>query len=310
MQTFTDEYRQRFAALSTTNVSDAMDSLGVHGATYGICPMWHTMGKVLGPAVTLKMTAAGETKGKHHLGVKAIDVAKSGDVIVVDNGGRIDTSCWGGVLATGAKTKGISGVVIDGACRDLDDCVEVGFNVYARGSVVATARGRVQEEATNVMIQFGGVQVRPGDVIMGDKSGVVVVPVEYIDDVLTKAESLLAKEKAMVAIYRANELRGTRSRRSEKRRRDLYRNRRERKCICGCDAGSSGRISRRRVALCFGGGSDCGRYGGGRGDRSLSANGNDAAESARHVRRTVLLHQHANARFYARSGGRGSITLP
>ena len=88
MERFTEEYRARFAALSTTNVSDAMDALGIHGATYGIRPMWHTMEKVLGPAVTLKMTAAGQTKGKYHLGVRAIDAAEPGDVIVVDNGGR------------------------------------------------------------------------------------------------------------------------------------------------------------------------------------------------------------------------------
>lgn len=202
MSNFDAERRRRFEALSTTNVSDAMDALGIRGATYGIRPMWHTMDRVLGPAVTLKMTAAGETKGKYHLGVKAIDAAQSGDVIVVDNGGRIDTSCWGGVLATGAKLKGISGVVIDGACRDLDECVEVGFSVYARGTVVATARGRVQEEATNVMVQFGGVQVRPGDIIMGDKSGVVVVPAERVDEVLAKAEALFQKEEAMVAMIR------------------------------------------------------------------------------------------------------------
>lgn len=202
MSNFDAERRRRFEALSTTNVSDAMDALGIRGATYGIRPMWHTMDRVLGPAVTLKMTAAGETKGKYHLGVKAIDAAQAGDVIVVDNGGRIDTSCWGGVLATGAKLKGISGVVIDGACRDLDECVGVGFSVYARGTVVATARGRVQEEATNVMVQFGGVQVRPGDIIMGDKSGVVVIPAERVDEVLEKAESLFQKEEAMVAMIR------------------------------------------------------------------------------------------------------------
>lgn len=99
--------------------------------------------------------------------------------------------------------KGISGVVIDGACRDLDDCVELNFPVYARGTVVATARGRVQEEATNVMVQFGGVQVRPGDIVMGDKSGVVVVPAEWVDQVLDKAEQLFRKEEGMVAQIRA-----------------------------------------------------------------------------------------------------------
>jgi regulator of RNase E activity RraA len=157
------------------------------------------MTKVVGPAVTLKMTAAGLTRGKNHLGVKAIDAANAGDVIVIDNGGRLDTSCWGGILSNGAKVKGIYGVVIDGACRDIDDFVECGFNVYARGAVVTTARGRVMEEATNVMIQFGGVQVRPGDIVFGDKSGVAIIPVERLDDVLDKALELYKKEEDMIA---------------------------------------------------------------------------------------------------------------
>lgn len=193
------EMRTRLEKLSTTNLSDAMDALQIRGATYGIRPMWHTMQKVIGPAVTVKMTAAGRTAGKHHLGILAIDAAQPGDVIVIDNGGRLDTSCWGGILANGARQRGIQGVVIDGACRDVDDCVDIGFNVYARGAVVATARGRIMEEATNVMVQFGGVQVRPGDIVVGDKSGVVIIPAEDLEAVTAKAETLEAKESAMVA---------------------------------------------------------------------------------------------------------------
>ena len=175
-----------------------MDALGYRGATFGIRPMTPQWGKCAGPAVTLKMTAAGETKGKHHLGVKAIDAANEGDIVIIDNGGRLDTSCWGGILANGAKMKGITAVMIDGACRDLDDCIEIDFPVYARGTVVATARGRVMEESTNTMIQFGGVQVRPGDIVMGDRSGVVVIPQEHIDEILEKAERLYQKEEDMI----------------------------------------------------------------------------------------------------------------
>lgn len=152
MNEFDEKYRARFEKLSTTNVSDAMDALGYRGATFGIRPMRESWGKVVGRAVTVKMTAAGETKGQHHLGVKAIAAAEAGDIIIIDNGGRLDTSCWGGILANGAKMKGVSAVVIDGACRDLDDCIEVDFPVYARGTVVATARGRIMEESTNTMI--------------------------------------------------------------------------------------------------------------------------------------------------------------
>ena len=195
--------RDRLLKLSTTNVSDALDALGYKGSTYGVRPMYEGVGKIAGSAVTVKMTAAGETKGKVHLGIRAIEAAQPGDIVVVDNGGRLDTSCWGGILANGAHLKGISGVVIDGACRDVDDYVEIGVPVYARGAVVATARGRIMEESTNTMIQFGGVQVRPGDAVLADRSGVVFIPAEHLEEVVAKAEGLWAKEEAMVADLRA-----------------------------------------------------------------------------------------------------------
>ena len=203
MSEFDVKYRQRFLRLSTTNLADALDALDLKGATYGIRPLWESAGKIVGRAVTIKITAAGLTKSKTHLGVMAIEAALPGDVIIIDNGGRLDTSCWGGILANGAKMKGVCAVVVDGATRDLDDCIEAGFPVYARGTVVATARGRIMEEATNVMIEFAGVQVRPGDVVMGDRSGVVIVPQEKLDEVLTKAEAFYGKEEQMVAEIRA-----------------------------------------------------------------------------------------------------------
>ncbi len=205
MSGFNEAYRARFEKLSSTNISDAMDALGIHGSTCGIRPMIERWRKILGPAVTMRMTAAGETKQKTHLGMNAIAAAEAGDVIVIDNGGRMDTSCWGGILANAAKTKGISGTVIDGCCRDLDDCIDADYTVFARGTVVCTARGRVIEESTNQMVQFGGVQVRPGDIVMGDSSGIVIIPQEHIDAVLVKAEELYQKEEDMVAAIKNGE---------------------------------------------------------------------------------------------------------
>ena len=198
MNEFDEKYRARFEKLSTTNVADAEDALGIKGATYGVRPMRESWGKVVGRAITIKMCAAGETKNKHHLGMTAISLAEPGDIIIVDNGGRLDTSCWGGILANSAKAKGVGAVVVDGATRDLDDCIECDFPVYARGTVVWTARGRIMEQSTNEMISFAGVQVHPGDVVMGDRSGVVIVPWAHVDEVLTKAEELYEKEEAMV----------------------------------------------------------------------------------------------------------------
>ncbi|MGM9533295.1 RraA family protein [Intestinibacter sp.] len=199
MSEFNKKYRARFEKLSTTNVSDALDALGLKGSTYGVTSLIPSLCKILGPAVTVKVAPAGEVKNKVHMCVTAVNVAEEGDVIVIDNGGRLDISCWGGIMANTAKVKGVNGVAIDGAARDIDDCVAANFPVYARGSVVATARGRAMEESTNKMIQFAGVQVSPGDIVMGDRSGIVIVPSAKIEEVLVKAEELFEKEEKMVA---------------------------------------------------------------------------------------------------------------
>jgi len=187
---------ERLLKLDTCAVSDGMDRLGLMGATYGIRPMWPCP-KIVGRAVTMKIKPVGLDKAKQHLGTLPIDAAQSGDVIVIDNGGRPDTSCWGGLLALAAKTKGISGVVIDGACRDIDESRDVGFPVYARGAVPMTARGRVMQETYNQEIEFAGVQVHPGDLVIADGSGVVIIPRSKEEEIVRAAEAVAATEARM-----------------------------------------------------------------------------------------------------------------
>ena len=194
---FDDQYRSRFLKLSTTNLSDAMDKVGVRGAVIGIRPMY-ACPRIVGRAVTIKVTAAGMMKSKHHLGVQAIDSSEEGDIIVIDNRGDLNNNCWGEVLSMGAKMKGVSGVVVDGAARDIDMCNEFEFPVYARGTIPITARGRIMQESFNEVIRIGDVQVRPGDIVMADINGVVVIPVEKVDEVLGAAEDIFKKEAAMV----------------------------------------------------------------------------------------------------------------
>lgn len=186
-----------FKKLSTTDISDALDRLGLRGAVIGISPMFPCP-RIVGFAVTVKVTAAGLTKSKQHLGINAIDAASPGDIIVIDNAGRRDVSCWGEILTVGALMKSIAGVVIDGAFRDLDVIKTLSFPVFARGVVPVTARGRVMQESFNVLIQCGGVQVRPGDIIIGDDNGVVVVPHEMAEEVLKIAIELHEKERMIV----------------------------------------------------------------------------------------------------------------
>jgi len=187
---------ERLLKLDTCAVSDGMDRLGLMGATYGVRPLWPCP-KIVGRAVTMKIKPIGLDKPKHHLGTLPIDAAQPGDVIVIDNGGRPDTSCWGGLLALAAKTKGISGVIIDGACRDVDESRDVGFPVFARGAVPMTARGRVMQESYNQEIEFAGVQVHSGDLVIADGSGVVIIPRSKEEEVVREAETVAATEARM-----------------------------------------------------------------------------------------------------------------
>jgi 4-hydroxy-4-methyl-2-oxoglutarate aldolase len=195
---FDEEYRSRMLKLSTPNLSDALDKVGLRGAVSGIRPMY-ACPRIVGRAVTIKIMAAGMLKSEHHLGVHAIDAASSGDIIIVDNHGDTENNCWGEILSMGAKMKGVSGVVVDGAARDIDMCAKFEFPVYARGTVPITARGRIMQESVNEVIRIGNVQVRPGDIVMADINGVVIIPVEKLDEVLEVAEQISQKEEAMVA---------------------------------------------------------------------------------------------------------------
>lgn len=197
--------RARLDALATSNLSDALDRVGIpRCAVAGIVPRWGRT-KVVGRAVTIRMTAAGAVPAVAHLGVDAIANSEAGDVIVVDNRGDLHHNCWGEILALGAQLKGVSGVVVDGAVRDVDACESFGFPVHARGTVPSTARGRIVQEAWNVPVRLGDAPVRPGDVIVADVNGVVVVPIERLSEVLQAAEEIMAKENAMLDALRAGE---------------------------------------------------------------------------------------------------------
>jgi len=189
---------ERLLKLDTCAVSDALDSLGLKGATWGVRPQW-LCPKIAGRAVTMKIKPAGLQQPTQHLGTAPIEAAQPGDVIVVDNGGKLEFSCWGGLLALSAKLKGVSGVVIDGASRDIDEARELEFPVYARGVVPMTARNRVVQESYNQEIQFAGVQCRPGDLVLADGSGIIIVPREKEEEVVAAAEAIYAKEQEMAA---------------------------------------------------------------------------------------------------------------
>lgn len=191
----------RLEKVDTCAVSDALDHLGLKGAVIGIKPVWQCP-LIVGRAVTVKIVPAGITKPEHHLATPAVEASEPGDIIVVDNAGRVDVSSWGDILSNAAQVKGVRGVIIDGACRDVDGSREIGFPVYARAGVPITARNRIIQESFNTLIQCGGVQVRPGDLVIADGSGVCFVPDERAEEVVEAAERIVAREAEMVQAVR------------------------------------------------------------------------------------------------------------
>jgi 4-hydroxy-4-methyl-2-oxoglutarate aldolase len=196
-----DAAPDRLAKLDTCAVSDALDRLGLPGAVLGIGPLW-TCPRVVGRCVTVKIKPAGLEKSKQHLCTSAIAAASPADVIVVDNGGRIDVAAWGGLLSLAAQVKQVRGVIVDGACRDIDESRELGFPVYGRAAVQVTARGRIMQQSFNEEIQFAGAQVHPGDLVIADASGVVFIPRAREADVIAQGEALAGREAAMADAIR------------------------------------------------------------------------------------------------------------
>jgi regulator of RNase E activity RraA len=134
--------------------------------------------------------------------VEMIDAAKPGDVGVIVMDGTLDIAAMGNLMGTGATVRGMAGMVLDGAIRDIWDIRRMGLTVYARSSTPRTAVGHYATVAKNVPVECAGVTVRPGDIIVADEDGVVVVPQERAEDVLKKAREIDARESGMFPFIR------------------------------------------------------------------------------------------------------------
>jgi 4-hydroxy-4-methyl-2-oxoglutarate aldolase len=196
-----DNLISRLSKLDSCAVSDALDKLGLTGAVTGI-RRYTTDRRIAGRVLTVKLDRAEGRSNTRHLCTAAIEAATPGDVIVVEQSTGLDAASWGGNLAIGAKMRGVSGVIVEGPARDIDDCQRVEFPVFARSHTARTARGRIVEVSTNEQITVGDVAVTPGDYVVADGSAVVFVAQGEIERVLETAEAIVAREEAMAQALR------------------------------------------------------------------------------------------------------------
>lgn len=151
--------------------------------------------KAVGQAITVQLS-----KGDLVDPLKALEMGQPGDMIVVDAGGDTETSVCGGLMGGLAKNRGIRGMVVDGAGRDIDELEAIGWPIWSRA---ITARGthtmfsgRKEELSINVPVACGGVVVNPGDFIVADTIGVAVIPLAQADEILAQAKEQADREEA------------------------------------------------------------------------------------------------------------------
>ena len=185
---------ERFRGLPVANVSDVMSRIVGGGAK--LRPR-HAGGYLSGPAFTVK-TRPGDNLMVH----KALDLAEPGDVVVVDAGGDLSNAIIGELMLTHAEKRGIAGLVIHGAVRDIAAISAGNYPVYATG---VTHRGPYKDGPgeINVPVALDGMVIAPGDLIIGDEDGLLCVPYDEVDAVFTAATNKRAAEESQMAHTRA-----------------------------------------------------------------------------------------------------------
>ena len=180
--------------IPTAVISDDLNRTGTMAAA--IKPL--VLGKgFVGQALTVQVMVGGNA-ALHY----ALSYAWPGCIVVVDGRGHVDTAVWGGILTVAAEVKGVAGLVVDGAIRDVSELRASSIAVYARG-IVPNGPHKGFGGGINVAIQCAGVSVNPGDIIVGDDDGVVVIRPDQVHGLLARCQSRLAKEEAVVENIKA-----------------------------------------------------------------------------------------------------------
>ncbi len=193
----------RKPANSTGNIADAVESVtGNRGwMSADMKPIEENI-KIVGQAWTAKLRPVlkGDTKTYPNYALQILDEAPAGSVLVYVLEGGLEIAGMGNLMATTAKVRGLEGTIIDGAIRDVREIREIGHPVFARRISPATSVGRLVSVSKQTPVQCAEVTVNPGDYIVGDTDGVVVVPREAAEEVIALLADYDDKESKMVPI--------------------------------------------------------------------------------------------------------------
>ncbi|MEV5411183.1 4-carboxy-4-hydroxy-2-oxoadipate aldolase/oxaloacetate decarboxylase [Thermopolyspora sp. NPDC052614] len=189
---------QRLAALDSCAISDALDTLGLPGAVTGIHGITLPEATCFGRVRTVQAGPRTADGPQAHIAAALVDEAAESDVIVIANDGRTDVSCWGGLLGKAAVRRGVAGVIVDGAFRDVQENADLGLPVFAKAAVAVSARGRIVQHSMDERVAIGGVVVESGDWVIADRSGIAFIRSIDAERVVALAEKIAGREARML----------------------------------------------------------------------------------------------------------------
>jgi 4-hydroxy-4-methyl-2-oxoglutarate aldolase len=194
----TMNYMQAFRDISTCDLSDACDALGVVPATSGqVKAAYPNCPSICGPIVTCKMSPTG--KEEIVIGtIKPLLTADPGSIFLIDAGGNLQHNTIGSLVTVVAVQQRIAGAVVDGCVRDIQGTAALNFPTYSRGTVIQSVRTRVGIESTNEPVMFGGTRVEPGWIAAADANGVIVFPASHAVALFRAAYRAAAVERKIV----------------------------------------------------------------------------------------------------------------
>jgi 4-hydroxy-4-methyl-2-oxoglutarate aldolase len=185
--------------LYTAVVSDILDDLGhrEHVLDPAIRPLGH--GTVIaGFANPFLVTEVHQIPAESYTGeIGALDDVRPGEIILVAAGGSARAACWGELFSAAARARGARGTLIDGYCRDASSIAALGYPVWCRGTLPLDCKGRTAVTAWRQAAIVGGLPVRPGDLVVADGDGAVVVPAELADETVSRAMAKVSKEHGL-----------------------------------------------------------------------------------------------------------------
>lgn len=155
---------------------------------------------ICGPAVTVKVMAIDSTVVH-----KAIDMAEPGDIMVIDRNGDTKHACWGEMTSLGAKMRGLAATIVDGPATDIVEIEDMGYLVFSRGISPITTRSLAMAGEINTVVQCGGVSVAPGDIILADDNGILVIKPEDVAAIVEHCEPIAQREPVTRQRLRAGE---------------------------------------------------------------------------------------------------------